>query len=396
MSFVAEASPPRDTLAAIRAPFSAFGGEWVDAPVLQPLNLLLDLAGEAMRARLFVVQGEGTAEACLRPDFTIALAESHLRSGAQAGRYLYHGKAFRTAPRGSTRATEFWQLGAEVYGPSAGAASAETIAQDVEIAALAWEASHAGGRDDLSIMLGDVGLFAAFVTAMDLSPGASARLVRAFSSGRGVRLELDQAGTHRTSAGGRLADLLGDLPEAEATGVLEELWTLAGIQPVGGRSPAEIVHRLSLRADQARNMNLTPAEAELIGRFLDISGSPRDALDRVERLAYSAKIEFDVQLQPWVRRLTALVAAGVPEEAMTLAPGFARSFGYYDGALFEVRSHALGPDQPVAAGGRYDGLPGRLAVSLGLPSTKTDPASQGAVGCMVRPSRAWSGVETAA
>jgi ATP phosphoribosyltransferase regulatory subunit len=86
-----------------------------------------------------------------------------------------------------------------------------------------------------------------------------------------------------------LADLLSDLPEAEATGVLEELWSLAGIQPVGGRAPAEIVHRLSLRADKVRNLRLTPAEADLIARFLDISGSPRDALDRVERLAYSPR-----------------------------------------------------------------------------------------------------------
>jgi ATP phosphoribosyltransferase regulatory subunit len=393
VSFVAEAAPPRDRLAAIRAPFSAFGGEWVDAPVLQPLNLLLDLAGEAMRARLFVVQGEGTAEACLRPDFTISLAEMHLARGAQAGRYLYHGKAFRTVPRGSGRPTEFWQIGAEVYGPATAMASPETIAQDVEIAALAWEAAKAGGRDDLSIMLGDVSLFSSFLTAMDLSPGVSERLVRAFSSGRGVARELAQADMPRAKAGGRLADLLSDLPEVEATGVLEELWTLAGIQPVGGRAPAEIVHRLSLRADKVRNLRLTPAEADLIARFLDISGSPRDALDRVERLAYSAKIEFDVQLQPWVGRLTALAAAGVPEEVMTLAPGFARSFGYYDGALFEVRSAALGPDQPVAGGGRYDGLPGRLAASLGLASPKADPQSQGAVGCMVRPTRAWSGVE---
>ena len=32
-------------LAAIRAPFEAFGGEVLDAPVLQPLSRLLDVAG---------------------------------------------------------------------------------------------------------------------------------------------------------------------------------------------------------------------------------------------------------------------------------------------------------------------------------------------------------------
>jgi ATP phosphoribosyltransferase regulatory subunit len=41
----AEPALPDDQLAAIRAPFLAAGAEQVDTPILQPLNLLLDLAG---------------------------------------------------------------------------------------------------------------------------------------------------------------------------------------------------------------------------------------------------------------------------------------------------------------------------------------------------------------
>ena len=66
---------------------------------------------------------------------------------------------------------------------------------------------------------------------------------------------------------------------------------------------------------------------------------------------------------------------------MRFATAFGRDFGYYDGMLFEVRSAALPEDQPVAAGGRYDGLPARLGAR----------GATGAVGCMVRPARAWSG-----
>jgi len=385
MAFLAEALPPPAVLAAIRAPFEAFGSNagWVDAPVLQPLNLLLDLAGEAMRARLFVVQGEGTAEACLRPDFTIPLAHAHLLSEAAAGRYLYQGKAFRTAPPGATRPSEFWQIGAEVYG-----AAEDPALQDAEIAALAWAGAVAGGRTDLTLTLGDVGLFAAFLVVLDLPQPVQARLVRTYASGRGLRAELARTQAGRADPkGGRLAELLSDLPESEAAGVLEELWRLANIQPVGGRAPAEIVHRLSQRAEAERNAKLSPAESDLIARYLEISGDIRSALDRIERLAYSAKIDFEPQLAPWIRRLTALVGAGVPEAAMTLSAGFTRPFGYYDGVLFEVGCPALGLDQPVAAGGRYDGLPARLGASLNHPYT----AQAGAVGCMVRPARAWAG-----
>lgn len=377
MSFRPEDRVPASTLAAIRAPFEAAGGVWVDPPVLQSLSVLLDLTGEAMRSRLFVVQGEAGGGAVLRPDFTIPVAQAHIASGAAEGRYLYEGKAFRAAAAGDDRPVEFLQVGVEAYGPSA-----DPDLDDAAFAALAWAGAVAGGRDDLSILLGDVGLFSDFITALGVPDALVVRLVRAFAGGSSLAVELEraQAGPSRPAAGGRLASLLADLPESEAAGVLEELWRLAGIQPVGGRAPSEIVHRLVERSEAARTAPLSPAEADLIGRYLQVTGSPRAALDQIEGLAYEAKVEFDRALQPWVRRLKALDAAGVPGDALSLSAGFVRPFGYYDGVLFEVRSGGLGPDRPVAAGGRYDALPVRLGGS-----------APGAVGCIVRPARAWKG-----
>src|ERR1700761_7914070 len=69
---------PAEALSAIRDAWTAVGAQTVDAPILQPLNLLLDLAGEAMRARLFVVQAEGEAESCLRPAFPAAVVGQHI------------------------------------------------------------------------------------------------------------------------------------------------------------------------------------------------------------------------------------------------------------------------------------------------------------------------------
>lgn len=379
MSLRPEPTPAAEALAAVRAPFEAFGGQWIDAPVLQPLGLLLDLAGEAMRARLVIVQSEGGEPAVLRPDFTIPVVRAHIDGGATGGRYLYQGKVFRAVQGGAGAPEELLQIGAEVFGPAD-----DRPAEDASVAALAWAAASAGGRDDLSLLLGDVGLFSAFLTAIGLPETVVARLARAFASGRSVAAELSRAqkGGGSTPAGaGRLAALLSGLPEAEAGAVLEELWRLAGIQPVGGRSAAEIVHRLIERSEGDRGPRVSLAEADLILRYLQISGSPRAALEAVETLAYTAKVEFDVQLELWVRRLKALAAAGAPEDRLTLSTGFARPFGYYDGVLFEVRSAGLGPDRPVAAGGRYDGLPARLGAQ----------GAGGAIGCIVRPARAIAG-----
>lgn len=368
---------PAEVLAAVRAPFLAMGASAIDPPVTQPLGLILDLSGEAMRERLILVQADGGAEAALRPDFTIPAARLHIDGGRAGGRYFYEGKAFRAAPRGREAYEEFLQIGLEAF------ETGTTPEADAEIAGLAWRAAAAGGRTDLSLQLGDVSLFAAFVDTLGLAEALAARIKRAFASPRRLHAALDRAadpGEPKSAPGGdRLASLLAGLPEVEAAGVLQDLWALAGIEPAGGRSAAEIVHRLAERSAVARAPELTPDQAALIGRFLAISDTPAKALEAVARLATPGKHKLDAVLKGWARRLAVLEDEGAPLAAMRFSTAFGRDFGYYDGVLFEVRSAALGEHRPVAAGGRYDSLFSRLGSSLAC----------GAVGCMVRPGRAW-------
>jgi ATP phosphoribosyltransferase regulatory subunit len=345
---------------------------------MQPLGLLLDLAGEAMRARLFVVQADGIDEACLRPDFTIPVASAHIASGKAGGRYFYEGKAFRVAPAGSGRSEEFLQVGLEVlgeHGPKA--ADAETLA-------LSWRAAVAGGRTDLTVQMGDVGLYAAFIDALGLAPSTAARLKRAFLRPRALWAELERAQSADAvpREGDRVAELLAGLPEAQAAAALEELWTLAGIEPVGGRSAAEIVHRLAERAQARAAPRLTAAQSDLITRFLAIDDRPAAALSAAQALAREAGAKLDETWADWADRLSILSDAGVPEASLRLSTAFGRAFGYYDSFLFEVHSAALMADEPVAAGGRYDSL----LQKLGAPAD-----AGGAVGCIVRPGRAWAG-----
>lgn len=382
MAALAEPRVPYPVWERVRAPFAAFGeasdGRWVEPPLLQPLSRLLDFAGEQLRSRLFVVQGNGPEELCLRPDFTLPVALTHIESGAAEGRYLYEGLAFRAAPPGSARASEFRQIGAELFG-----ATTPVPEQDAELIALAWKAAAAGGRGDLGLMLGDAGLFASFVQALGFPRGAAARLSRALANPHGLAAELGRAraGAPEPGAdGGRLSAILAALPEAEGAQVLEEIWRLADVRPVGGRSAADIVHRLAERAAGDRGDQLTVEHTALIERFLQVSAPPWEALDLVADLSREAGVDLEAALQAWGERLDALADAGAPVEQATLATGFIRPFAYYDGVLFEVRSPALGPDQPVAAGGRYDGLLARLGAEPGT-----------AIGCVVRPGRAWTG-----
>lgn len=367
---------PAAALAAIRAALAVAGAKAVDAPILQPLGLLLDLAGEAMRARLFVVQAEGGAEACLRPDFTAAVARQHIESGAEAGRYIYEGPAFRSEPEGE-RPEEFLQLGVELFAPAGGSA----VAADAEIAGLAWRAAVAGGRDDLVLWLGDVGLFSAFIESLNLPESLAARLKRVAGRPRLLHGELARAGEAAPAAGGgQLAGMLASLSEPQAAALLEEVWALAGVEPVGGRGPGEIAARLVRRAEAAAAPALTESQADAIRAFMAISDSPAAGLKQVRALA-GKDAGLDAALSDWDARLVALAEAPVGQ--MRFTPALGHAFDYYDGLTFEVRSAALGADRPVASGGRYDGLLARLGGA----------AQSRAVGCVVRPWRAFAGGE---
>ena len=368
-----EPAVPQGALAAIRAPFAQAGATPVDVAVLLPLALLLDLSGEAMRPRLFVVQAEGGEELALRPDFTIPVARAHIDSGAAEGRYAYEGKAFRAAPAGSQRAEEFLQIGVELFG------NGDPAVSDAEVAALAWGSAAAGGRDDLTLTFGDIALFGAFVDSLALAPALAARLKRLFTRPRLLAAELDRADAGET--GERIVNPLEGVPDGQGPEALRQLWAIAGIEPVGTRPPEEIVRRLADRAEASRTPSLSPAEAAAVRGFLAVSGAPDAALAEVRRLAGPSTAALDAATDGWARRLAGLAERGVPADRLTFAAAFGRAFGYYDGALFEVRSAALGAERPVAAGGRYDGLPARLGAATTL----------GAVGCMVRPARAFAG-----
>jgi ATP phosphoribosyltransferase regulatory subunit len=139
------------------------------------------------------------------------------------------------------------------------------------------------------------------------------------------------------------------------------------------------VHRLIERAGAEAAPRLTTAQAGSIEQYLAISDRPDRALAAIRALAQGGALS--AAAEACAARLESIAAQGPRLERMTFSAGFGRSFGYYDGLLFDVVSRELGEDRPVAGGGRYDSLLKRLG----------SKAATGAVGCMVRPARAWKG-----
>ncbi|MCP1337654.1 ATP phosphoribosyltransferase regulatory subunit [Futiania mangrovi] len=347
----------------------------VDPPVLQPADVFLDLSGEDIRRRLFLLDDTGGERLCLRPDLTIPTALAYLGDADRAGlpaRFAYAGKVFRQQLAGSTRPREIAQVGFECFG------EVDAASADVEILGLAVEGVRAGGVADARLDLGDLGLLHGVIDGLDMPERWRAALKRTFWQGGKFRALLDRLadGDTAPNAADRRAFLaaLSRLDRDAAQSMIEGVLELAGIPQTGGRTPGEIARRF---LDQAADATAEPLDARAratIEAVLEVDGAPRPALDRVLEIARGAALSIDAAADAFTRRLDRMEAAGLDTASMRFSADFGRRLEYYTGFMFEVVAVRGGEDVALAGGGRYDRLLRELGAEVETP----------AVGCAIR------------
>ncbi|HOV02884.1 MAG TPA: ATP phosphoribosyltransferase regulatory subunit [Hyphomicrobiales bacterium] len=339
---------------------AARGSIMVDPPLLQPADVFLDLAGEDLRRRLYLTQGPDGAELCLRPDFTIPVCRIHLDGGAAGRRaeYGYVGPIFRHRASASGAVT---QAGVESFG------RADREAADADTLAFAIEACRAMGVADPAIRIGDSSLFVAALDALGLPAAWRARLHRLF--GDRVRLDrclaraAEDAGNGAGGPAGFLAALEGSAPEA-ARAVVEDLLSIARINPVGGRTAGEIAERFLEQATLAAGAGIGEKGASFLSGLLDIHGPADKAGDAIADLTASAGVDLSAAIESYRRRLAAFAANGIDVSRIEFSAEFGRRLDYYSGFVFEVE----GPAGVLARGGRYDGLVAHMGAGGPVPA----------------------------
>lgn len=341
-------------VARLMVAFEAAGAERVSPAVLQPAETLLDLYGEDIRARAFVVK-DGLSEAMLRPDFTVAVVQRHMAEGAEPARYAYAGPVWRKQAAGSARATEFQQAGFELFD------GRDREAADAEVFAL-----FAGLLEGLpvSCSTGDTGLLRAVVAGLSTSEARKAALMRhIWRPARFSRL------VERFSAPG---ETKAELIAAARAGRAEALIAEAG-KAVGLRSSAEVLARVDTLVANADVAPLASEEVALMDTVLGLEGSVVEAYGVLAGLAAPS---LRAALERFSARIEALAARGVDVDSLAFEGAFGRTtLEYYDGFVFGFFDPAR-PDQPsVASGGRYDALTAALGDGLAIP----------AVGGIIRP-----------
>jgi ATP phosphoribosyltransferase regulatory subunit len=374
-SISSTSAAPDARAGALLASFERAGYTRLTPAILQPAEPFLDLSGEDIRKRMYLTTDPQGRELCLRPDLTIPVSRDYLASpsaGTPQG-FCYLGPVFRhrkEKSEGDNGSSEFLQAGIESFGRS------DTAAADAEMLALGLEATGHYGVSKPDIRMGDVALFSALVTALDLAPAWKRRLIKDFNHKSSLAHDLDRLSISPSHARpeyqGVLAALAGSDPKA-AHALVTDLLSIAGITAVGGRSVGEIADRFLEQAALGAQTSLPKETRALIEKFLAISGDPDEAAAELRAFARQAfvrhaKVALDAALDLFESRTGFLAARGVDVSRIRFSTAFGRGLDYYTGYVFELHDPDARVTGQLVAGGRYDGLLTRLGSPKSIPA----------------------------
>jgi ATP phosphoribosyltransferase regulatory subunit len=339
---------------ALIAAYELAGYTRIEPAILQPAEPFLDLSGEDIRRRMFLLSDAANNELCLRPDLTIPVACDYLASAAagKPAKYCYLGPVFRDLGSAST---EFMQAGVESFGRS------DKAAADAETLALALEATARYGIAAPDIRMGDVGLFASLIESLKLGPLWQRRLIKDFNRKSTLAHDLERLAlgdeAHPEYHG--VLSALANADPAAARAFVTDLLSIAGITAVGGRSVGEIADRFLDQA--ALGVAALPRETRaLVERFLAVAADPVAAAKTLRALARDAGIALNQPLDAFEERNALLAQRGIALSSVKFATAFGRGFDYYTGVVFELYDPNGEAGGQLVAGGRYDGLLARL------------------------------------
>lgn len=339
------------------AAFVAAGAVPVETDLLQPAETLLDLYGEDIRARAYVTSDPVRGEMMLRPDFTVPVVQAHMAHGAEPARYAYLGEVFRKQDRGTGRASEYLQVGYEVFDRTAPEAA------DAEVFAL-----FASMLADLRLrpVTGDIGILMAAVRGLETSDRRKAALLRHIWRPLRFKALLDRFAGRAAMPAAR-ARLLEELAKGTPAQLIDAAGTFVGL-----RSQAEITARAEALVADAATPPIKATEAALLYDLLSLEAPAAAALTHLRGITPMLPA-IEPAVDRFAARLTALAKRGVDVDRLAFQASHGRtSLEYYDGFVFSF--HAEG-QPPVASGGRYDALTAVLGAGAFIP----------AVGGVIRP-----------
>ena len=366
--------------------FEAAGAEYIEPDIIQPADVFLERSGEHIRSRTYVFADPSGAQLCLRPDLTVPACRYHLEQAADvmaATRYCYAGKAFRhSKTAGDTSLGEFDQVGLELFGDG------NVADDDAETLALTLAALDAANVSGYAIQLGDLGLFTALLSSIEMPERWRTSLKRQFWRPRAFRDLLNRLTGKTPKARTSISDLLDEMADSplDAIAFVEHRLEADGLEMIAGRSIEQVAGRLSEKLLDRSEPALSGDHANLIDDYLSIRCPPLQAVQKLKQLGAKTGSEFASAVDLFEARFDAIQRCGLETADMEFAAVFGRSLEYYTGFVFQIdRQLADGASETIAGGGRYDTMLKDIGADAMIP----------AVGCAIYASRLVSASEAA-
>ena len=329
----------------------------VDADILLPAEVLLDLYGEDIRARAYTTTDPLQGEMMLRPDFTVPVVQAHMAHGADPARYCYMGEVFRRQEHLGNPAREYLQVGFEVFDRTAPAEA------DAEVFALITSLLAA---IPVRPVTGDIGILMAAVQGLDTTPRRKSALLRHIWRPARFRALLDRFAGRAPLPQARLA-----LLQRLSAGTPQALMQAAG-PFIGLRAPQDVAERAASLLEDSKTRPIAAPEAALLYDLLSLQAPAEAALVHLQGITIMLPA-IAPAVANFAARIKALRSRGIDTGRLPFEASLGRtSMEYYDGFTFSFLAKDL---PPVASGGRYDALTAVLGQGRSIP----------AVGGVIRP-----------
>ena len=336
--------------------FSNSGAKVVQPAILQQADTLLDLYGEDIRARAYVTSDPLNGEMMLRPDFTVPIVKTHMIgfTGTETARYAYCGKVFRRQEKNPERASEYLQVGYEIFDRT------DVIKSDTDVFCMIKKVL---GDLPLRVATGDIGILMAAVSGLKTTSSRQKALLRHIWRPQRFLAILEKFTNDLSLSTGRFDGFDAEKSFGDYN------------KEIGLRSKSEITERIEKLLQDSKEAPISKTEVGVINSLLKIGDKCPQALIKLKDLLPDMPA-LESAIEKFEKRLIALDNANVDLSSIDFEVSYGRtSMEYYDGFVFGFYSENHTDLPPIATGGRYDALTKHIGRGQEIP----------AVGGVVRP-----------
>ncbi|MFL2801474.1 MAG: ATP phosphoribosyltransferase regulatory subunit [Paracoccaceae bacterium] len=345
--------------------FEKMGSLYVEIPTLLQSDLLLDLYGEELNSRTYVLNDPVKGNLMLRPDFTVPIVQMYIKSNEEKAQYCYSGKVWRKQEHLSSRPSEYLQVGIECFG------GCNFAKEDAKLFSIIRKAV---GLVHLKIVTGDLGVLRSAINGLEINSRCKKALLRQLWRPKRflqVLKYFSNSSSYLNNDKKQIIDLLN-------SGKL--IKKLNNYDPIIGlRTKKDIIDRVSELSSDISSNQLKNTDVRLLENLLKISCSLSEAPKIIKNLTYSHEYlkKSAILLE---NRSEFLSELDIDVKKIDFEVSFGRtSMEYYDGFVFEMGSKNHTNSIPFAQGGRYNELTRILSQLEGCEK------SPSAVGGIIRP-----------